>query len=131
MADLRPAIPVAVDVDTDRVLIDTRTGERIVSYEHVYTEYDVNRIRAGYCCINCGEAQIENGLPVSFPEKCWTCSFPMHTEQAKRFGEEFKGYTTVGPSRSLADLRAEDDEAKERARRKREGKPTSRIWLPG
>lgn len=129
--DLRPAIPVAVDVDTESILIHTGTGERIQSLEHVYTEYDVERIRAGYCCIHCGEAQVENGMPVAFPLACWVCAFPMRDQQMRRFAEEFRGYTTIGPSRSLAELRAEDDEAKERARRKREGKPTSSIWVPG
>lgn len=129
MADLRPAIPVAVDIDTKRFLVDTRTGERIQSIEHIYTEYDVGRIRAGYVCIHCGEAQHENGMPVAFPVKCWVCAFPMRDEQVARFGREFDGYTTVGPSKSIEELRAEDEEAKERARRKRE-KPTSRIWLP-
>lgn len=129
--DLRPAIPVAIDVDTNRVMIDSRTGERITSYEQVYTEYDVGRIRAGYVCIHCGEAQAENGLPVAFPEACWVCRYPMAADQTRRFGEEFEGYTTVGPSKSLAELRAEDDEAKEKARREREGKSTSSIWIPG
>ena len=129
--DLRPAVPVAVDLDTDRVLIDTRTGERIASYEHVYTEYDVGRIREGYCCINCGEAQRERGMAVAFPEKCWVCSFPMRAEQQSRFATEFGGYVSVGPSKSIAELRAEDDEAKEKARRRLEGRPSSRIWVPG
>lgn len=124
---MRPALPVAVDLDTDRVMIDTRTGERIQSYEQTYTEYDVGRIRAGYCCINCGEAQKDG----AFPAECWVCRFPMRDEQTARFGEEFKGYTTLGPSRSLAELRLEDAEAKEKARRARDGKPTSSIWVPG
>ena len=123
--DMRPALPVAVDEDLSRARIDTRTGERYQELEMIYTEYDVGRIRAGYCCIECGEAQER-----PFPLSCSVCSFPMMTEQTKRFGEQFDGYTTVGPSRSLEELRAEDDEAKEKARRAREGKPTSSIWLP-
>lgn len=131
MADLSPAIPVVIDVDADRVVIDTGTGERLTAYEHVYTEYDVGRIQAGYCCVHCGEAQHKNGLPEAFPEKCWTCGFPMRDQQTQRFAEEFEGYTTIGPSRSLEELRAEDAEAKEKARRAREGRPTSSIWVPG
>lgn len=130
MADLRPALPVAVDIDTKRFLIDTRTGERVQSVEHVYTEYDVGRIRAGYCCIHCGEAQHENGLPVAFPEKCWVCAFPMRQEQTRRFASEFDGATHIGSAKSIAELRTEDEEAKERARRKLEGNPTSRILVP-
>lgn len=130
MADLRPAIPVAVDLETDRVDVDTRTGERLQAYDFVFTEYDAGRIRAGYCCIHCGEAQAENGLPVAFPERCSVCAFPIREMQTQRFAEEFKGYGTIGPSRSLEELRAEDDQAKERARRLRDGKSTSMIWVP-
>jgi hypothetical protein len=146
--DLRPAIPVAVDVDTNRVYIDERNGERIMAYEHVYTEYDVGRVRQGYCCIHCGEAQVSSvekrircgecyrvtGKEVfheaPFPEHCFACAFPMRDKQLAQFAEEFEGYTTIGPSRSLAELREEDEEAKEKARRQREGKPTSQIWVP-
>lgn len=123
--DMKPALPVAIDEDTHRVLVDTRTGERIKHYEQVYTEYDVGRMRAGYVCIHCGEAQEQ-----AFPDKCWVCHFPMKDEQTHRFGEEFDGYTTIGPARSIEELRLEDAEAKERARRQRE-KPTSSIWVPG
>lgn len=130
MADLRPAIPVAVEVDTDRYLIHSRTGERITQYEHVYTEYDAGRIRAGYCCINCGEAQVtDGGLPEAFPEHCWVCAYPMRDEQPKKFAEEFGGYTTLGSAKSRAEMLAEDLVEKEKARRKHQ-KPTSSIWVP-
>lgn len=123
--DRRPALPVSVDLDVGRSRVDTSTGERYQEYEMVYTEYDIGRIRAGYCCIECGEAHEE-----AFPEKCSICSFPMRDEQTRQFGLQFDGPTTIGPSKSIEELRAEDEEAKERARRQRE-KPTSRIWLPG
>jgi hypothetical protein len=124
--DRRPAIPVAVDVDPSRVRIDSRTGEKYQEIEHTYTEYDVGRIRAGYCCLNCGEAQDE-----PFPKKCRIsfCAYPMRERQAQDFAEQFEGYTTVGPSRSLEELRAEDEEAKARAAYKK-AKPTSSIWVP-
>lgn len=128
MPDMRPALPVVVDRDPTRVRIDTRTGERYEEIEHVFTEYDAGRIRAGYCCFNCGEAQYE-----AFPKICRIsfCAYPMRERQAQDFAEQFDGYTTIGPSRSIAELRAEDEELKEKARRRREGKPTSSIWLPG
>jgi hypothetical protein len=118
---------VAVDVDTGRVRIDTRTGERYQEIEHVYTEYDVGRIRAGYCCLNCGEAQEE-----PFPKVCKVpfCAYPMRDRQTQDFGEQFEGYTTVGPSKSLEELRAEDEEAKARMAYDK-AKPTSSIWVPG
>jgi hypothetical protein len=43
--------------------------------------------------------------------------------------EQFEGETTLGPLKSLAQLRAEDEEIKERAQRERE-KPTSSIVVP-
>lgn len=119
---MRPALPVVYDLDTSRVRVGPG-GVRYAEYEFVYTEYDVGRIRAGYCCIECGEAQ-----ETPFPEKC-VCGFPMKERQAQQFAEQFEGYTTVGPSKSLAELRAEDEEAKERARRQRV-KPTSSIVVP-
>jgi hypothetical protein len=129
--DTYPALPVAVDLDTSRVRIDPRFGTRHAEYEMVYTEYDAGRIQQGYCCIECGEAQIKDGLPKAFPEACSACGFPMRQEQAARYSREFEGYTTVGPSRGVAELRAEDEEVKERARRTQEGRPTSSILVPG
>lgn len=124
--DMRPAIPVVATEDLTRVRVDTRTGTRYQELELVYTEYDIGRFRAGYCCIECGEAQASG----PFPMACSVCGFPMRTEQTRVFGEQFDGVTTTGPSKSLAELRAEDDELKEKARRDREPKPTSMIWLP-
>lgn len=122
---MRPALPVDAVEDLTRVRVDLRTGTQYQELELVYTEYDIGRIRAGYCCIECGEAQER-----PFPLSCWVCAFPMKTEQSRVFGEQFEGVTTIGPSRSLAELRAEDDEAKEKARRSRGPKRTDRIWLP-
>lgn len=122
MPDMRPALPVAVDLDTNRYAISP-TGEKLAEYEFVYTEYDIGRIQSGYCCLVCGEAQ-----EVPFPEQC-VCGFQMRDKQSAKFAEQFDGPTTIGPSKSVAELRAEDEEAKERARRERE-KPTSSIVVP-
>lgn len=91
----------------------------------IYTEYDAGRIRAGYCCIECGEAHEQ-----AFPKTCTACGFPMRDEQALKFGEAFEGYTSIGPSRSIEELRAEDEEKKARMRYEKQ-KPTSSIWVPG
>jgi len=121
--DRRPALPVAVDVDGTRVAVGP-DGTRYTEYEFVYTEYDMGRIRAGYCCFVCGEAHEQ-----AFPERC-VCGFPMRDKQAEKFAEQFDGPTTIGPSRSIEELRAEDEEQKERARRARELKSTSSIIVP-
>lgn len=122
---MRPALPVDAAEDMTRTRVDTRTGTVYQEVELVYTEYDIGRIKAGYCCVECGEAQVR-----PFPMACSACGFPMRTEQSRKFGEQFDGPTTIGPSRSLEELRAEDDEAKERMRRDRGPKLTDRIWLP-
>lgn len=90
----------------------------------VYTEYDLGRIKAGYCCIECGEAHEE-----AFPVKCAACAFPMKRDQAQRLAEEFDGPTSIGPAKSRAELLAEDEEAKAQAEYERQ-KPTSTIWIP-
>jgi hypothetical protein len=123
MPDMRPALPVAVDNDTKRVRISP-TGVREAEYNLTYTEYDAGRIQAGYCCIECGEAHEE-----AYPVKCNGCAFPMRRDQAQKYAEQFEGYTTIGPAKSLAELRAEDEEAKERAWRAK-AKPTSSIIVP-
>jgi hypothetical protein len=118
---------VAVDIDPTRIRIDTRTGEKYREIEQVYTEYDVGRIQAGYCCFNCGEAQDE-----PFPKVCKIsfCGYPMRERQAQDFAEQFDGYTSIGSGKSVEELRAEDEEAKARAAYGRQ-KPTSSIWVPG
>lgn len=121
---MRPALPVVFDLDPTRFRVDERTGERYAEYEFAYTPYDTGRIQAGYCCIECGEAHEE-----AFPVKCSGCHFPMKEKQAQQFAEQFEGYTTAGPSKSLEELRAEDEEMKARAAYERE-RPTSSIWVP-
>lgn len=120
--DRRPALPVAVDVDPYRFRVGP-TGVKEAVYNQTYTQYDAGRIRAGYCCFHCGEAQEE-----AFPKRC-ICGYPMRERQAQDFAEQFEGYTTVGPSKSIEELRAEDEEAKARAEYAR-NKPTSNIIVP-
>jgi hypothetical protein len=120
--DRRPALPVATDVDTTRFGIGP-DGTKYAEYEFIYTEYDAGRLREGYACMECGEAQ-----EIPFPERC-ICGYPMRDDQSRRFSQQFDGPTTIGPSRSIEELRAEDEEQKERARRERE-KPTSSIIVP-
>ena len=98
--------------------------------ERVFTEYDYGRMKNGYCCFECGEVQVKDGLPFAFPEKCSVCSYPMRERQSKDMSEQFEGVAKELGGRPLEELRAEDDELKEKARREREGRPTSMIWVP-
>jgi hypothetical protein len=127
--DLQPALPIAVAQDPTRVRVDN-LGIRYEDLERVFSEYDYGRMKAGYCCFECGEVQIKDGLPAAFPEACWVCAYPMRERQTRDMEEQFDGEVELG-GRSLADIRAEDEELKEKARRAREGKPTSMIWVPG
>lgn len=121
--DRTPALPVAVEPDTNRFEVDPRSGEKFIAVNRTFTPYDLGRIREGYCCLVCGEAQFApDGLPVAFPERC-VCGFPMRAEQTAKFAEEFDGEVTVGPSRSIEEVRAIDDERRAKERE-------SRIWVP-
>ena len=128
--DTRPALPLLVDYDNTRIRVD-KFGIKHREYEMAYTEYDIGRIREGYCCLECGEAQIRAGMPVAFPENCQACGFPMRAWQVQKFGEQFDGDSDIKAPRPIEELRAEDEEQKEIARRIREGKPTSSILVPG
>jgi hypothetical protein len=128
--DLDPALPVAVDNDPTRVRID-KFGVKHEEIERIFTEYDYGRLKDGYCCFECGEAQQLGGMPVAFPEKCSACSYPMRERQSRDMAEQFDGVAAELGGRPLEELRAEDDELKEKARRAREGRPSSMIWVPG
>ena len=127
--DMRPALPVAVDNDPTRVRVD-KFGVKHEELERIFSEYDYGRMKAGYCCFECGEVQIKNGLPDAFPERCCVCRYPMRERQTRDMNDQFDGVTEIG-GRPLEELRAEDDELKEKARRAREGRPSSMIWVPG
>lgn len=121
--DMRPALPVVASEDTAAVWVED--GVAYQDLELVYTDYDIGRFREGYCCIRCGEAQER-----PFPLSCLACGFAMKTEQSQWFAKMFDPDARIGPSRSLEEIRAEDEEAKERTRRIVEGNPTSMIWVP-
>jgi hypothetical protein len=127
--DMRPALPIAVDTDPTRVRVD-KFGVKHEELERIFSEYDYGRLRDGYCCFECGEAQIRDGLPAAFPEKCSVCDYPMRARQARDMDEQFDGEARELGGRPIEELRAEDDELRERARRAREGRSSSRIWLP-
>lgn len=127
----RPAVPVEIDEDPDHVLVNSN-GEIRRHVLLIFEEEDVERIRAGYCCIVCGESQVDHGAP--FPEKCYLCGFPMRDKQSERFAKEFQGNVRVGPSTSLEDEMALAEEMVQREEMAKLGfdiknrKP--QIWVP-
>lgn len=96
----RPAVPVEVDEDTENVLVRA-DGEVRRHVLLVFEEEDVERIRTGYCCLRCGESQVDFICP--FPERCWLCGYEMKNKQLRDFAREFEGNVKVGPSTSIED----------------------------
>lgn len=111
-----PAVPVALEEDGEFVLIRS-DGEIRSHVNAIYSERDTARIREGYCCVNCGESQVDMALSCPFPIECWVCKFPMKERQAERFAKEFKGTVRVGPSTSIEDELAIAEEELARQRR--------------
>lgn len=111
-----PAVPVATEEDPDHVVV-TADGQIRRHYNQIFSDRDTERIRTGYCCINCGESQYgQDECP--FPEKCWLCGFEMRERQLARFAQEFVGTIRVGPSTSIEDELAIAEEMVARERRK-------------
>lgn len=119
--------PCLIDEDpsTLEVLPDgsARHGLRVV-----YGDDDIEMIRQGYKCIECGEVmRDEDG---AFPDQCFLCGFGMREFQARRFAEAFKGWRHTGTSidvdEELARLERQRFE-RERA----EGLRAKGIWVPG
>lgn len=97
----RPVIPRAIEPDPEHVVI-RRGGdmEATDSAIIVLEEYDADRMRAGYICLQCME-----DLDTAFPDECPICRYPMATRQAERFAKEFQGNMRVGPSTTLDEER--------------------------
>lgn len=102
-----PAVPVDVEEDPEWIRVNA-FGERRRHWNLVFSEHDTERIRLGYCCLLCGESQVDHGGP--FPARCWVCGYPMADRQAEAFAREFKGTMRVGSGTSV-------DEELERAER--------------
>jgi hypothetical protein len=100
----------AVPAD-DATTVRLADGREFLDVNMALEAEDVERIRAGYVCIRCLEPQLENGLPVPFPERCLSvlpngqrwCNFPMRAKQAEEFAIMFKGTVKIGSSINYAD----------------------------
>jgi hypothetical protein len=126
-----PAVPVEVDEDVNNVLV--RADGQVRRHALlIFEEEDVGRIRAGYCCLRCGESQYDHGAP--FPEKCWICGYRMSDRQLQDFAKEFEGNVRVGPSTSIDDELAIAEEAVAREDWLKDPnnvlKRTPQIWVP-
>lgn len=118
-----------MEPDPEHVLV-SEDGSIREHYNMIYSADDVERIRLGYCCIHCGESQVDHGAPM--PEACWVCGFQMRDKQAKRFAQEFVGELRVGPSTSIEEELAIAEEMLERQQLAKQGmKKTNSIVVPG
>lgn len=79
----KPVIPEAVEDDE---WATAELGRPALDMKVRFSPDDVERFRTGYACIRCWEPQ-----PEPFPEKCSLCKFPMRSNQAHEFAQNFKG----------------------------------------
>lgn len=71
----------------------------------------IERMRAGYQCINCLEPQEQ-----AWPESCSLCGFPMRTRQAEFFAREYAGEVMLNAHNWAGEL----DGLEERRRKEEE-----------
>jgi len=115
----RPVIPRMVDEDPDHVTV--RAGGQLARAPLVaLEEYDMNRLKAGYICIQCLE-----DLDISLPTQCPICKFPMAERQQEKLMKEYVGNVRVGPSTTLEEEREIMIEL-----RKKEAVDAGRMWTP-
>lgn len=123
-----PALPIEMEPDAEHVLVSA-DGTMREHFNQIFSKDDVERIRQGYCCIHCGESQVDHGAP--FPANCWVCGYEMAEKQLRRFGMEFVGEIRLGPSTSLSDELAIMEEMHEREELARSGlKRSGSILVP-
>lgn len=121
-------MPIEFEPDPNHVLVQA-DGTLREHFNQIYSEHDIGRIKTGYCCVNCGESQVDHGAP--FPEKCWVCGYLMRERQLQRFAMEFVGTVRVGPSTSLEEELAMMEELHERQELAKSGlKRTGSILVP-
>lgn len=119
-----PAIPLELE-DSEVVYVDRHGVKRAMS-NRIYSSEDTERIRQGYCCIQCGEAQER-----PFPEHCSVCSYEMAQKQAVEFARDFRGSVQLGSQIDVDEELAYAAQVVESERRNRDGTQSAQIWLPG
>ncbi len=112
MSDPRkPVIPLSVEEDERHSLL-LRTGETRSAYSVTLDPNDVGRVKAGYVCVRCYEAQDR-----PFPKECWVCKFPMAERQAEYVAKAYQGNRYMGPSTSMHDELAAIEELEQKQKR--------------
>lgn len=114
--------PLAVEADTEYIELTPdgyREGVRLTLCAE-----DIEMIREGYKCVDCGEL-----LPESFPDECFLCGFPVKDAQSEAFAVMYGGDRHVG-SRISQDEELERLERQRHERELREGLRTKGIVIP-
>lgn len=101
----RPVIPIGVEESETHALL-LGNGEVRSAFNVTLSDEDFGRVRAGYVCARCFEAQDS-----PFPEQCWVCKFPMRERQTEFVAKAYQGHQRMGPSTSLEDELALLEEA--------------------
>ena len=120
----KPVIPIAVEEDEDALVVH-RDGTFRSAARLVLDPHDVGRIREGYVCAICMEAQER-----PFPKECSVCKFPMRERQSEYVARAYQGNTRVGPSSSLEDELGALEELEARERREKDIS-VPQILVPG
>lgn len=107
----KPVIPIGVEHDESHVVVH-RDGTIREASMVILSEHDVGRVRAGYVCAVCLEAQEQ-----AFPDKCKVCGFRMSDRQAEYVAQAYQGTIKAGPSSSLEDELAALKELEDKQRR--------------
>lgn len=91
----------------------------------LYSDEDIDMIRQGYKCSECGEPQES-----AFPEKCFLCGFAMRELQSEHFAQRYGGDRETGGQINWD----EEEERLDRQRWERQvasGAKSKGIWVPG
>jgi len=121
----KPALPIETE-EAGETLYMRPDGSIISQSRRFYSEEDIGRIRAGYCCAKCGE-----GHDIPFPAACFGCKFPMHDLQAEYLAKWYQGTVRLGSQINVDDELEEAARVVEFERRQRDGTSPTQIWLPG
>jgi hypothetical protein len=119
--------PCLIDEDPDTYeLLEDGTKRRGIRM--TLCDDDIEMIRQGYKCIDCGEVMRPQDEP--FPAECFLCGFRMREFQSARFAEIFQGWRHTG---STIDWDEEQGRLEhDRFERERaEGLRAKGIWVPG
>jgi len=106
--------PLLIEEVVDEQSIWLPGGRLVAQPRFTWPAEVIERMRAGYQCVNCLEPQEH-----AWPLRCSLCGYPMRIEQASYFAREFAGEIVLGQR----DWDEELDGLEERRRKQEEAEP--------